>query len=92
MRGAVVAVALLAAGAGSLAWAQSSPSYRITGSSLVATAGSSSSPQFALRLVGGEGSPAQGASSPLYAVAIGPGLPALPGGETIFASGFESSP
>ena len=80
---------VLIAGAGGLAAAQSSPQYRITESSVVATAGDMASPQYQARVTGGDGAPAQTASSPQYAVVLGStDQPPIDATE-VFDSGFE---
>lgn len=72
-------------------WAQTSPNYQLSNSGTVTTAGETSSPQFVARVVGGDGSPSQTASSSHYAIVLGPGDPGPPTGDRIFANSFEVS-
>ena len=69
MKSVFLAGALIAC-AGGYAAAQSSPQHRVTGSSLVSTSGTTSSPAHRAAVSGGDGAPAQTASSPQYAVVL----------------------
>jgi hypothetical protein len=88
-RGALV---LIVAAATSVVSAQgSSTQYRVTGGSLVGTAGTTGSAALHASIVGAEGAPAGRASSPQFAVVIGSGDPAPVDAEAIFDAGFENA-
>ena len=69
--------------------AQSSPLYRIEQSSMVSASGAASSPAYQATVTGGEGAPAQSASSPQFAVVVGSGGQDPVNATAIFDSGFE---
>lgn len=73
--------------------AQTSPNYQLSNSGTVTIAGEATSPQFVARVIGGDGSPAQSASSQNYTVVLGSGgsIPGPVAAEQIFANGFEGS-
>lgn len=84
----VIAGGLLAGGAGYAA-AQTSPQYTITESAVVASSGTTTSPRHQADLIGGDGAPAQTASSPLYAVVLGAGDQPAVDATKIFEDGFD---
>lgn len=76
-------------GAGGAVLAQGSPLYRIEQSSMVSASGAASSPAYQATVTGGEGAPAQSASSPSHAVVVGSGGQDPVNANAIFDSGFE---
>jgi hypothetical protein len=89
VKSVLFAAGALIACAGGYAAAQSSPQYRVTGSSLVSTSGTTSSPAYQAVVSGGSGAPAQAASSPQYAVVLGSTEQPPVDATDVFGNGFE---
>lgn len=88
-RVALIILAISITGVVPVVLAQSSANYEVTESSMVTTAGDTSSPTYEATLIGGDGGAAETTSSDEYGVVLGAGDPDPVDPELIFGSGFE---